>query len=142
MSAKEAYRKYLQTDTWKTIRAQRLAIDNNECVLCGNNAEHVHHRRYPKVWGTETIKDLVCLCGECHKRHHGKEEISNYYTEELRRLDTLTSLSPILLSTVMRIDNLGSSDGSGEYRYYENSALHISDKLYKVMVGDPFKVID
>jgi len=71
MSGKEAYQKYLLSGTWKTIRAQRLAADNDECVLCGENAQHVHHRRYPKKWGTETIKDLVSLCGKCHGKHHG-----------------------------------------------------------------------
>lgn len=70
MSGKEAYQAYIKTDKWKTIRAQRLAMDNDKCVLCGEKAEHVHHRRY-KDWGTETVNDLVCLCGECHGKHHG-----------------------------------------------------------------------
>ena len=73
MDSKEAYRNYLQTDTWKTSRIQRLALDNNECVLCGKKASHVHHRRYPKKWGTETVNDLVSLCSECHSKHHNKE---------------------------------------------------------------------
>lgn len=69
----EEYEKYLQSETWKIIRAQRLALDNYECVLCGKEAQHVHHRRYPKSWGTETIKDLVCLCNLCHLKHHDKK---------------------------------------------------------------------
>lgn len=66
----KAYQEYLQTDKWKTIRAQRLAMDNGECVLCGSPAKHVHHRRYTKEWGTETVRDLVSLCNDCHNWHH------------------------------------------------------------------------
>lgn len=51
-------------------------MDGNECVLCGDVAEHVHHRRYPDVLGDETVMDLVSLCGECHGRFHGKEAVA------------------------------------------------------------------
>ena len=67
------YQEYLKSDTWKTIRAQRIAIDNGECVLCAEPAEHVHHRRYPKELGSETVNDLVCLCAKCHAKHHESE---------------------------------------------------------------------
>ena len=73
--SQESYQKYLQSDKWKTIRVRRLAMDNNECVLCGEPVKHVHHRRYPKVWGEETIDDLVCLCEGCHERHHSIQHI-------------------------------------------------------------------
>lgn len=77
------YQDYLKTETWMTIRAQRLAIDNGECVLCGEKAENVHHRRYPKKLGTETVKDLVSLCSDCHRIHHDKPN----------RIDPVLSLS-------------------------------------------------
>jgi len=66
------YKEYLNSDTWKTIRAQRMAIDKNECCLCGEKAAHVHHKRYPKKLGTETVNDLASLCEKCHSKHHGK----------------------------------------------------------------------
>jgi hypothetical protein len=71
--AQKAYSDYLASPTWKIIRDQRLALDNKECVMCGGKAVHVHHRRYPKKWGEETILDLVSLCGSCHERHHKEE---------------------------------------------------------------------
>jgi len=71
-SSKDAYQDYLNTDKWKTIRAQRLAMDNGECAICDSKAEIVHHRRYPKKWGTETIKDLSALCKSCHEKFHEK----------------------------------------------------------------------
>lgn len=48
-----AYEEYLKSEQWQIIRKQRLAVDNGECVLCGEKAEHVHHRRYPRKIGTE-----------------------------------------------------------------------------------------
>lgn len=68
------YEEYLQSDTWKLLRRQRMAIDGNLCVLCCRPAEHVHHRRYPKELGTETVQDLVSLCATCHGKHHGEEQ--------------------------------------------------------------------
>ena len=65
------YTEYLQSDTWRTIRRQRLDLDNYECVLCGDRAEHVHHRRYPDELVMESISDLVSLCYNCHQKHHG-----------------------------------------------------------------------
>jgi 5-methylcytosine-specific restriction endonuclease McrA len=91
-SRREEYAEYMQSDTWKTIRAQRLALDNGECVLCGESAEHVHHRRYPEAFGNETIKDLVCLCGACHKLHHGTIQ-----TTERRLSDIDSRLEEIFL---------------------------------------------
>jgi 5-methylcytosine-specific restriction endonuclease McrA len=64
------YQEYLLSPEWSIIREQRLAMDNHECVLCGVAAEQVHHRRYPKVLGTETVNDLVSLCDLCHAKHH------------------------------------------------------------------------
>ena len=64
------YDEYLNSERWKVIRSQRLAVDCWECVLCGKPADHVHHRRYPKMLGTETVKDLVSLCQDCHTNHH------------------------------------------------------------------------
>jgi hypothetical protein len=66
----KAYQEYLKSDTWKLLRKQRLTLDCGECVLCGQNAECVHHRRYPGKWGEETISDLVSLCNTCHAKHH------------------------------------------------------------------------
>jgi len=87
MSGKEAYQEYLKSETWETIRAQRLATDNGECVLCGEGARHVHHRRYPKKWGTETINDLVSLCVRCHAIYHEHEQEKDIDIKDLLRTD-------------------------------------------------------
>lgn len=81
MNGKDAYRQYLQSTKWKTISAQRLAMDGYECVLCGAPAEQVHHRRYPREWGEETVVDLISLCRHCHAAHHGITD-TNYLIEK------------------------------------------------------------
>lgn len=59
---------------WKKLRENRLKKDHFQCVECGNAFNlQVHHIRYPDIWGTETIDDLVTLCDECHKKIHNKE---------------------------------------------------------------------
>lgn len=68
----KAYQEYLETDTWKAIRRQRLIEDLFLCS-CGNNASQVHHKRYPKVLGKENIDDLESVCAECHEIEHSIE---------------------------------------------------------------------
>lgn len=65
------YQEYLESPEWRTLRRQRLVMDNGECVLCGATAQEIHHRRYPENYGDETVDDLVSLCHECHSNFHG-----------------------------------------------------------------------
>ena len=131
MSGKDAYAEYLKTDTWKTIRAQRLAMDNEECVLCGEKAKNVHHRRYPKKWGTETVKDLVSLCDKCHGKHHNewKKDICDYdgmvafYNE---RFEDALDLSPFCL------DSDGTKKMPLEWRLKVESVLMDLESFRKV----------
>ena len=71
----ETYQGYLQSDAWKILRAQRLTMDDNQCILCGETASQAHHRRHPKEWGAETVKDLVSLCAGCYSWHHEKTRL-------------------------------------------------------------------
>jgi hypothetical protein len=61
---------YWETDRWKALKQERFEMDNYECVLCAKPAQVAHHRRYPKVLGTETANDLVSLCNRCHHNYH------------------------------------------------------------------------
>ena len=97
---KELYQEYLKSDTWGIIRLQRLAVDNNECVLCSERAEHVHHRRYPKKWGIETVDEIHNLfnLNDCISKIINSQtghydlwfsEVFNERKEIERRLDKL-----------------------------------------------------
>jgi len=73
------YRKYLKSYQWKNIKEQVITKVHNKCELCGSrNNLVVHHIKYPKVLGTETLNDLQCLCDDCHnvKCHNGSSSNS------------------------------------------------------------------
>lgn len=65
---RRAYAAYLNTDTWRALRAEALRRDGHRCRLC--NAAwslEVHHRYYPELLGTETPDALTTLCHRCHE---------------------------------------------------------------------------
>lgn len=67
---------YMQTEVWKKIRRYILQRDGYRCKICGSaHPLHVHHIRYPDVWGTEDPEDLVTVCDRCHNDIHQKGEI-------------------------------------------------------------------
>lgn len=75
-SANERYRRYMRSATWAELRVKsfewNFEVNKGFCALCLRNpATQVHHLRYPKVWGTEPLKTLLCLCAGCHKSLHG-----------------------------------------------------------------------
>jgi 5-methylcytosine-specific restriction endonuclease McrA len=65
------YRDYLRTAHWTRIRALALERAHFACALCPATAGlEVHHRCYARK-GFEQPEDLVVLCWDCHRRHHG-----------------------------------------------------------------------
>lgn len=89
---KQEYAEYLQSPHWLRLAEETKRLAGNRCQVC-NSAEHLsaHHRTYARV-GDELQGDLVCLCNNCHKKFHGKEE----YEQEMPR-------SNIFVETVKHI---------------------------------------
>ena len=81
----EAYQHYLESDEWKKIRNQRLAIDGFCCQGCGSrgttrNPLQIHHFSYRQPLGKENVfRDLVTLCRACHSQIHA---VMNRITSE------------------------------------------------------------
>lgn len=51
------YHEYIQSEAWKQKRAQRLAISNNQCAVCGTGRNlEVHHLTYARIFSTRTWK--------------------------------------------------------------------------------------
>lgn len=70
---KATYADYLQSDHWKQTRGKALKRAGYKCQLCAEtNGLQVHHNDYTRLGG-ELQTDLVVLCSECHKTHHGIE---------------------------------------------------------------------
>ena len=66
------YIDYLQSETWKEKRNERLKKDNYCCQLCGKKEKlEVHHLTYARL-GNEEMEDLVTLCHACHEKQHKK----------------------------------------------------------------------
>lgn len=63
---------YVQTNVWRELRNERLKIDHYRCQYCGTGINvQVHHKRYPEIWGTESVDDdLITLCDRCHAETH------------------------------------------------------------------------
>jgi len=69
------YKLYLETEHWKGIRKQKLAL-NPVCEFCKKvKATQVHHLRYNDDNGKtilyrEKMSDLLSVCKDCHKKIH------------------------------------------------------------------------
>ena len=71
---KAQYKKYIQSQKWKTKRLQYFKRYGNECKKCGlkgikRNLMHLHHKTYDRL-GKEKLTDLVSLCKKCHTFFH------------------------------------------------------------------------
>ncbi len=69
-SRKNAYNTYLNSAAWKRLRTQALTRDGFKCRGCGDPARHVHHDRYPNIYGQEKLSWLYSLCADCHTAIH------------------------------------------------------------------------
>jgi hypothetical protein len=65
------YEEYLQTPHWKAKREEALKFWEYRCCLCyAEGPFHIHHRNYYHLFA-EQMNDILVLCDDCHKRHHG-----------------------------------------------------------------------
>ena len=67
--ARERYRRYLQSDAWKTKRKAVLQASGFRCRRCGAPATEVHHETYKRIYN-EGMSDLTALCSNCHEAAH------------------------------------------------------------------------
>jgi len=59
----------------ENIRKATIIRDDNKCQMCGksNCMIEVHHITPRRLKGSNTIKNLISLCGNCHKKVTGRE---------------------------------------------------------------------
>ena len=85
------YGEYLKTDRWAELRRDALKKNNGECSVCLNPATQVHHKRYPDIFGYESVFDLSILCKGCHYMYHnpypGLDEVREEVMEGARSKD-------------------------------------------------------
>jgi hypothetical protein len=67
----QEYERYLRTSVWAVKRELVMKRCQGVCEACGQRrAEHVHHLKYPEVFGLEPLWDLRAVCVPCHKLIH------------------------------------------------------------------------
>lgn len=67
---REMYNQYIKSDAWKNKVSEILDRDHHECQLCGRKDDlQIHHTTYDRLFH-EDNEDLICLCGDCHKKAH------------------------------------------------------------------------
>lgn len=67
----QEYERYLRTSVWAVKRELVMKRCQGVCEACGQRrAEHVHHVKYPEVFGLEPLWDLRAVCVPCHKLIH------------------------------------------------------------------------
>lgn len=78
---REAYDRYLDSDTWANRRLKVLQRADWVCEGCGSaRATQVHHLQYPqdvtpgsREWiASEMLFHLVAVCRPCHERLHSR----------------------------------------------------------------------
>lgn len=65
------YKDYLNTPEWDETRRRHYKRSGYRCQVCnvGGVQLNVHHRTYERL-GQEKIRDLICLCQDCHTLFH------------------------------------------------------------------------
>ena len=68
-----AYREYLKSDHWASIRAKKKAKGVYKCATCGiRHGLDLHHLIYPRDLFETHLLDVCWLCRDCHTLFHAK----------------------------------------------------------------------
>ena len=72
-------RKKSDNKLYAVTRKQAYERDNGQCVICGYRAEQCHHIVFRSQGGLSELRNLACLCIQCHNQAHG------VFAKEIRR---------------------------------------------------------
>lgn len=83
-------RKKRDNKLYAVTRKQAYERDNGLCVICGSMATQCHHIVFRSQGGLSGLKNLACLCTDCHHQAHSvfaKEIRKNLLKEVEKRTD-------------------------------------------------------
>lgn len=82
-------RKKIDNKLYQITRRQAYERDNGVCLLCGSVACEVHHILFRSQCGLSELKNLACLCTECHNEAHGvkAKEIRKILQERIKQYE-------------------------------------------------------
>lgn len=71
-----SYEAYLSSEVWSSKRGAVLHRSGQLCEAdgCRAAATEVHHKWYPRIWGSETTDSLVALCRKHHEAEHCRKK--------------------------------------------------------------------
>lgn len=82
---------------YATTRKQAFERDNGCCVICGSSwGLQCHHIVFRSQGGLSDLRNLACLCMQCHNQAHGvfAKEIRKHLLEEVgKRTDDYERIS-------------------------------------------------
>lgn len=135
---KDSYAKYLESSTWRKIRAKALARDKNICRACGEKAQHVHHVRYPKNLGEEKMDWLYSLCVPCHDAiHRAAQNMTLRAATELILAAPGTSSNVIHLADDWRLSK--SATKARQAKRYRSKPSRVSKRKKRAMKAQHVK---
>lgn len=80
------YSDFLKTNFWQKVAKRVRKRAKFKCQVCGcsDKTLHVHHNSY-EHHGEENkhLEDLVCLCEDCHRLYHGKNQADEDVKEDI-----------------------------------------------------------
>lgn len=83
MSYKSAYSQKLRDPRWQKKRLEVMQAADFCCEICGDSDStlNVHHKQYLKGYEPwdYSIKQLSCICENCHDEFHKKDDSLNKF---------------------------------------------------------------
>lgn len=139
------YEKHIASPEWKQKRLERIAIDNNQCRLCGSTDRLEVHHKWPSGYynlPNESVQDdLTTLCNRCHEAFHNsmnereyqnKSAVLNTVPETAKRKLTSYGMESSKISTSRNMP-----DDPTQRRFSEPDEL--SSKSYETYIGQTKK---
>jgi len=111
-SRKVYYNRYIRSKVWFKKRKRIVKEANNKCIVCDEEALHVHHWRYPSVFGKEEDSWLSAVCYRCHELLH-KDYKYDLKDIQNSTLDLMPSLVSMIIDSLQ--EDLLNREVSGEY---------------------------
>lgn len=81
-------RKKRDNKLYAVTRKQAFERDNGCCVICGSSCGlQCHHIIFRSQGGLSELRNLACLCMQCHNQAHGvfAKEIRKHLLEEVEK---------------------------------------------------------
>ncbi len=81
-------RKKRDNKLYAVTRKQAYERDNGLCVICGSMATQCHHIIFRSQGGLSDLRNLACLCMQCHNQAHGvfAKKIRKHLLEEVEKM--------------------------------------------------------